>query len=56
MAQWVKNPTSIREDGGLSPGLPQWVNGSGIVACCGVGWIWHCRMLWLGSGIAVAVV
>ena len=25
MAQWVKNPISIREDVGLIPGLAQWV-------------------------------
>ena len=26
MAQRVKNPTSIREEAGLIPGLTQWVN------------------------------
>ena len=25
MDQWVKNPTSIYEDVGLTPGLGQWV-------------------------------
>ena len=25
MAQWLTNPTSIREDVGLIPGLVQWV-------------------------------
>ena len=24
VAQWVKNTTSIHEDAGLIPGLPQW--------------------------------
>ena len=26
MAQWVTHPTNIREDGGLIPGLAQWVD------------------------------
>ena len=25
MAQWITNPTRIREDVGLIPGLAQWV-------------------------------
>ena len=25
MAQWLTNPTRIHEDGGLIPGLTQWV-------------------------------
>ena len=49
MAQQVKSPTSINEDGGSIPGL----NGLRI---------WHCHELWgrsqteLGSCMAVAVV
>ena len=47
------NPTSIHEDSGLSPGLTQWVRGSGVAMSCGVGsrhgsapellWLW-CRV------------
>ena len=33
VAQWVKNPTSIREDADLIPGLTQWVKGSDIQCC-----------------------
>ena len=36
VAQWVKNPTSIHEDAGLSPGLTQWVKGSGAALSCGI--------------------
>ena len=25
VAQWVKNPTSLCEDAGLTPGLAQWI-------------------------------
>ena len=31
VAQWVKNPTSIHEEVGLIPGLPQWVKSSGVL-------------------------
>ena len=29
-AQWAKNPTGIREDEGLIPGLDQWVKDLGL--------------------------
>ena len=37
VAQHVKNPTSIREDGGSIPGPAQWVKGSGVAVSFGVG-------------------
>ena len=50
VAQLVANPNSIQEDRGLIPGLNQWV---GDLVWCEL----RCRsQMWLGSGIAVAVV
>ena len=37
MAQQVKNPNRIHKDLGSTPGLAQWVKGSGVVMSCGVG-------------------
>ena len=53
MAQWLTNPTSIREDVGSICGLTQWVKDLGVAVSYGVGcrhssdpvllWLW-CRL------------
>ena len=40
VVQRVKNLTSIHEDAGSIPGVPQWVRGSNIAASCSVGRGW----------------
>ena len=49
MAQQVKNPTTIHEDVGLTPGLAQWL---GIQHCHKLR---HRSQMWLGSGLVMAV-
>ena len=37
VAQWVKDPTSMHEDGRLIPDFARWVKGSSVATSCGVG-------------------
>ena len=49
-SKWVKNPTSIREDEGSIPVLPQWVKDSSLPQ------LGHRSQTWLRCGIAVVAV
>ena len=46
VAQWVKNLTSVHEDVGSTPGLPQWVKYLALLEAAvqfpDVVWIWCC--------------
>ena len=46
----VTSLNSIHDDESLIPGLAQWIKGSALLE------LWCTSQIWLGSGIAVAVV
>ena len=50
VAQPIKNLTRFHEDTGLIPGLDQWVKNPALPQ------LWHRLQMWLGCGVAVAVV
>ena len=50
MPQQVKNPTSVHEDVSSILGLAQWVRAPALPE------LWCRSQMWLGSGVAVAVV
>ena len=52
VAHWVKDPTSVHENGGLIPGLSQWVKDlamlQAMVYITDVAWIWYCCVCGIG--------